>query len=491
MAANSKDRRKKRQSLNGIAVAGGTMKENGRILVIDDDEGIRETYQTIFRCGDGDGLFATGRTLFEPADVQKREKAVDKKGFELTTADNGETGIEKVKQAKQSGAAFAVAFIDMKMPGMNGSLISRKIWEIDPDIKIVIVTAYSEYTPEDIIAQTGREDIFYLRKPFNREEILQFARALANEWNLERKRDALQADLTRANHLLEEMNTSLSQKVEKQAAMIVQSEKMASVGLLAAGVAHEINNPIAFVQSNLTVAKKYFSGIAALGEKYKAMESFLAQLEDNRAKELLKELDAFKQENNTREILNDLDALADESLEGIDRVKAIVKDLRTFSRIDEADYKFADINHAIETTLKMLNHQLKHKVEIDKQYGDLPMVKCFPQKLGHVFMNLLINAEQAIEEKGTIRLTTAMVIKGRGERDRFVEIVITDTGCGIPEENLSKLFDPFFTTKPLGTGTGLGLSIVYESVKVHGGTIEVQSRKGEGTTFTILLPAIV
>ena len=119
------------------------------------------------------------------------------------------------------------------------------------------------------------------------------------------------------------------------------------------------------------------------------------------------------------------------------------------------------------------------------------MVKCFPQKLGHVFMNLLINAEQAIEEKGTIRLTTAMVIKGRGERDRFVEIVITDTGCGIPEENLSKLFDPFFTTKPLGTGTGLGLSIVYESVKVHGGTIEVQSRKGEGTTFTILLPAIV
>ena len=466
------------------------MKENRKILVIDDDEGIRETYQGIFTPEPDSDVLSSGMALFGPGAGEKK-KPVRQKEYEICLAENGSHGIERVKAAVAEGFPFAVAFIDMKMPGLDGAHTSRQIWEIDPGIKIIIVTAYSEYTPEDIISVTGRDDIFYLRKPFNHEEILQFARALTNEWNLERKRDLLEVDLKKANEELEDMNQNLKNKVQKQASMIVQAEKMASVGLLAAGVAHEINNPIAFVNSNLSTAKKYFTKITNLYQEYAGVEAFLEQSGSEKATELLKNLTDFKKENEIDMIMEDLEDLADESLEGINRVKVIVQDLKTFSRIDEAEYKHIDINKAIDTTLNIVKNEIKYKALVEKHYGDFPEIKCYPQKISQVFMNLLINAAQAIDQKGTIKITTRMITKGRREEDRFIEIIISDTGCGIPEENLSKLFDPFFTTKPVGSGTGLGLSIVYEIVKAHEGHIDAVSEPGKGTQFTMLLPAVI
>ncbi|MCP4670435.1 MAG: GHKL domain-containing protein [Desulfobacula sp.] len=284
------------------------------------------------------------------------------------------------------------------------------------------------------------------------------------------------------------MNEDLKQKVQNQAAMIIQAEKMASVGLLAAGIAHEINNPIAFINSNLSAVKKYFKKIIFLYEKYADMEKFLRKSKDSKAAQILKELDDFKKENKIGMIMDDLEDLADESIDGINRIRTIVNDLKTFSRIDESEYKHIDINHAIDTTLNIVKNEYKHKVVIEKKYGKIPEIKCFPQKISQVFMNILINASQAIKEKGTIKIATQLLTKGKRKDDSFIEITISDTGCGIPQENLDKLFDPFFTTKPVGSGTGLGLSIVYEIIKTHKGNIKVKSKVGEGTIITISLP---
>lgn len=486
------------------------MKENKRILVIDDDETIRETYQSILLPEDEPDSLSMGRALFDmPADDNGApdfppaatassdgqqlplSAPFDSKnpyGYELTLADQGSRGIAIVETSIQEEKPFAVAFIDMKMPGLNGAETAGKIWTIDPRIKIVMVTAYSEYAPEDIIAVTGRDDLFYLRKPFNYEEILQFARALTHTWELEQKKIALQSELEHSNRTLAEVNRGLEQKVHDQASMIVQAEKMASIGLLAAGVAHEINNPLSYVRTNLDTSKKYFTQIVSVIQKYEGLESYLASSTDPKAAQLLNDLVDEKKDNDIDFIVADVEDLIAESLYGVDKIREIVQDLRTFSRVDDAKQNDLNLNDALDNTLKMLKNQIKPGTTVTKNFGDIPRVRCYPQKISQVLMNVLINAIQAIEDRGTIELSTRFVQTGRRAEDRFVEIVVSDTGCGIPQENLKKLFDPFFTTKPVGTGTGLGLSIVYEIITFHGGRIDVTSQLGQGSRFRILLP---
>ncbi|MBF0572735.1 MAG: response regulator [Desulfamplus sp.] len=474
------------------------MEENKRVLVIDDDEGIRETYQAIFTPEQESEIDQKGVALFGGNSLKPKFK--NNIDYQVCVAENGNQGIKLVKESLAENRPFAVAFIDMKMPGINGSETSKQIWDIDPKIRIVIVTAYSEYTSDDIISTTGRDDIFYLRKPFNHEEILQFARALTNEWNLERKRDLLKIELKAANQALEDMNSSLEgmnkiledmnknlkDKVEKQAALIVQTDKMASIGILAAGVAHEINNPLSFINSNLLALKRYLTKIDVLHRKYDDVELFLRYSGLDNAPALLEELAEFKKENKTELIMSDIYDLTDESLDGIDEIKTIVDNLKTFSRIDEPSYSYLDINRAIDNTINILWNELKYKAEIIKNYGRIPEIRCFPQKISQVFMNLILNAAQAIEKQGTITISTKLVTTD--QQIDFIEIKIKDTGCGIPKENLNKLFDPFFTTKPIGKGTGLGLSITYEIIKAHKGSIEVLSELGKGTEMVILLP---
>lgn len=487
------------------------MKENKRVLVIDDDESIRQTYHSILLPDDEPDSLSLGRALFdmpmEDDDAFSPSSFIsgdslnhfvgatngnlhgeEQAGYEVTLADQGTHGIACVEAALEEETPFAVAFIDMKMPGLNGAETASRIWEMDPRIKIVIVTAYSEYSPEDIIAVTGRDDLFYLRKPFNHEEILQFARALSNTWNLEQKKANLQKELEAANQALEGVNKGLEEKVRSQASMIVQAEKMASIGLLAAGVAHEINNPLAYVRSNISTSGKYFSRIVSLLGKYAVLEKYLAASSDPTTTEMLQALDHERKESRIDLILDDLEDLIDESLDGVDRIRDIVQDLRTFSRVDESGYRALDINQALEGTLKILKPQINEKIRIERDFGEIPRIQCYPQKISQVFMNLLINAAQAIEDEGCIALTTRSIPSGAPSSHGFVEVVVADDGCGIPEENLQKLFDPFFTTKPVGTGTGLGLSIVYEIIDAHGGKIEVTSGVGKGTRFRILLP---
>ena len=462
------------------------MKDNNRILIVDDDAGVRDSYSRILRPFSAPDLMLKGASLFnEPslAPVCQLQEAYD-----LMLVDSGEKAVRAIETSKEEKEHFAAAFIDMKMPGINGAETAKQIWNIDPDVKIIIVTAYSEYKPDDIIQKIGRADIYYLRKPFNPDEIRQYARVVTKQWGLEQERAHLSDQLKKANADLEQSNKHLQEKVQEQSAVLVQSEKMASIGILAAGVAHEINNPVSFVNGNLTTLKKYSEKITTLLNKYNVVETCILTGDKDKLPTLIDEIKEFKEKQKIQFVMADMVSLAEESLEGTQRISNIVRDLKTFSRIDEADLKCINLKDALEATLNIIHNEFKYKVEIKKDYGELPDVRCFPQKISQVFMNILLNAVQAIDEKGTIDIVTRHVREGQRATDGYAEIRISDSGRGIPRENLTRVFDPFFTTKPVGQGTGLGLSIVYDIIKLHEGKISVESEVGLGTTFIIRLP---
>jgi two-component system, NtrC family, sensor kinase len=258
-------------------------------------------------------------------------------------------------------------------------------------------------------------------------------------------------------------------------AKILQQEKMASIGQLAAGVAHEINNPMGFIASNLGTLNKYLDKISGY---IQVLAEVCRELREPAATERLAQArNLFKIDY----VLDDIKKLIVESLDGTDRVKAIVQNLKSFSRVDQTEMTTADINECIETTLNIVWNELKYKATVKKEYGAPPKVRCYAQQINQVFMNLLVNAGQAIETGGVITIKT-----WEGENSVFASV--SDTGSGIPEANLSRIFEPFFTTKDVGKGTGLGLSIAYDIIKKHHGEIAVRSEVGKGTTFTVRLP---
>jgi signal transduction histidine kinase len=257
---------------------------------------------------------------------------------------------------------------------------------------------------------------------------------------------------------------------------LLQSEKLASIGQLAAGVAHEINNPIGYINSNISSLKKYIDNLLGLVEKYEKTEATNADTEQ------LKDIKAFKQKIDLEYLKTDVLDLLDESHEGATRVKKIIQDLKDFSHQDGDDaWVWADLHSGLESTLNIVSNELRDKATIVKEFGELPKIKCLPHQLNQVFMNLLINAAHAIEHEGTITLRT-------GTDNEQVWVEISDTGKGIAPEHVSKIFDPFFTTKPVGSGTGLGLSVSYTIIKKHQGDIQLTSQLGQGTTFRIVLP---
>lgn len=271
--------------------------------------------------------------------------------------------------------------------------------------------------------------------------------------------------------------TSLKDKLEAAQDQLLQAEKMSSLGQLAAGVAHEINNPIGYVYSNLFTLENYLKD---LFEIIAASESAADSAVDS---QLLARIGAIKAEKEFDYVKSDTFALMSESKTGLDRVKKIVLDLKDFSRVGEAEWEWADMHKCLDSTLNIVGNELKYKCKVYKHYAeDLPAIRCIASQLNQIFMNLLVNAAHAIEKSGEISITTRFVAP------RAIQIEIADSGRGIPAENLRRIFDPFFTTKPVGQGTGLGLSIAYGIAKKHRGSISVASVVGHGTTFTLWLP---
>ncbi len=272
-----------------------------------------------------------------------------------------------------------------------------------------------------------------------------------------------------------------TRKLKEAQAQLIQSEKLSSIGQLATGVAHEINNPMGFINSNLLTLAGYVRDLREILTEYEQLEKDCQGTTNKRLKFRCAQIKKVKERIDLRYIMNDLEKVIDESSQGALRVIKIVKGLKNFSHIDEGKPEYVDLNEDLEDTLNIIWNELKYKAEVIKEYGNLPRIKCYRIQLNQVFMNLLLNAAQAIEKEGRIRIKTYT-------NNSNVYVCISDNGCGIPPENLPKLFDPFFTTKEVGKGTGLGLSMAYGIVERHEGRIHVESEIGKGSTFTIELP---
>ncbi len=337
---------------------------------------------------------------------------------------------------------------DQRMPDATGVELFEKMEKDHPQIGKVLLTGYADINAVVDGVNKGSIDK-YITKPWDEDDVIHV--------------------------VLEVLNIRLKKAIEerkKLESQLVQNAKMASLGELVAGIAHEINNPLGFIYANLANLNKFFKKIIGMIDSYDQVDF------PEEAKGILKKK---KEEINYSYLQKRIGEMIDRSRTGAERMKQIILDMKTFSRLDASKVEDADINSSIDTTLNILVHEHKNRIDIIKEYGDLPRVKCNIAKLNQVFMNLLGNACQAIKEKGEIGIKTFI----EGE---MCVMEFSDSGGGMPEDVMSQIFDPFYTTKPPGKGTGLGLSISHGIIEQHKGEISVKSKVGEGTTFTIKIP---
>jgi len=307
------------------------------------------------------------------------------------------------------------------------------------------------------------------------EELLEFNK------DLEARVKSRTQEITAQKNKLEEAYENLTVTKEQ----LIKSEKMASIGQLAAGVAHEINNPIAFIKSNLHSLKKYISLYKELFSHHSDIITAIKSNDHKMAEEKIHTIHTIEQEEDLAFINEDIIELLNESIGGTARVQEIVKGLKTYSHSANDELEPTDLNQCLDDTLKMLNNEIKHQCDVVTHLNPIPLLVCNSGQMIQVFTNLIANAGQAMEEHGTLKISSELSQNSRGN---IIEITIEDNGKGIAPEHLPKLFDPFFTTKPVGQGTGLGLSISQGIIEDHLGTMTVESMVGVGTTFTIQLP---
>jgi len=363
---------------------------------------------------------------------------------------------------------FALVLSDVQMPGLSGIELLRKIVSDFPDVAVVMVSGVERSQRVRDALRLGAFD--YLIKPCDLDVLqLSVERALEHR-ALIRDGNRYREDLERRNAELASQRTEL---VRLQA-QLVHSEKMASLGQLAGGVAHELNNPAGFLYSNMDTLMRYVTKLKQLLATYDTITL---------PEEVAPKVHQLKREIGYETLLGDLSSTIVDCAEGATRIRDIVLNLRTFSRLDEAELKIIDIHAGIDATIRLLSqYYTSNHITLKRDYGDLPPVLCYAGQLNQVWMNLLTNAAQAIGPgRGEVRIETRLI-------DDMVAVRISDTGSGIQSEHLKKIFDPFFTTKPVGEGTGLGLSISYGIIERHGGTLQVQSTPTEGTTFITLIP---
>jgi signal transduction histidine kinase len=392
----------------------------------------------------------------EPMSRLLLQTHLQKWGYEVTAALNG----AEAWRLFQAGS-FPLVISDWMMPEIDGPELVKRIRTSQRTgyVYVILLTAKTQKGDVVVGMEAGAND--FVTKPFDVDELRVRVRAGERIVRLEQ-------DLAEQNRVLRETQAAL-----------VQSEKLAGLGRLAAGIAHEINNPLAYVTNNLTVLRRDMEEALALLNRYRQGWTSLQRVEPQLAEELAraeKEIDLpYFQANFAR--------MCDRSLEGLQRVRDIVMNLRDFARLDEAEFKEVDLNAALRTTIEILGPEVhKKQIRVQTVLQDLPGVLGHPGKINQVFFHLLGNAVQACASGGLIKVRT------REEPGKDVIVEIEDNGCGIKSEHMARLFEPFFTTKPVGQGTGLGLSVSFGVIRDHGGTIEVESEEGRGTLFRIRLP---
>ena len=418
---------------NGYAVSGPILDQSAhRILIVDDELVVREMFASFLS-----------------------EKHV------CDTAASCDEALAHL--AKNT---YAVVMSDIQMPGRNGVELLREIRSRYPDTAVIMVSGIDR--PQRIRDALHIGAIDYLTKPCELE-VLGFSVDRA----LERRELMLTARQYRAD--LERQNLELASRkaqLERLQAQIVYSEKMAGLGQLAAGVAHELNNPAGFIYGNMDLIRGYLGRLELIMSIYERVKLPAAEAE---------ELAITKKEIGYDRLLPDLRSMIADCVEGAERISDVVKNLRLFSRIDDCDFKWMGLHESLDSTIRLLSgYYGSGRIRLIREYGELPLVNGSGQ-LNQVWTNLLVNAAQAIQGKGEVKISTSV-------EDESAVIVISDTGSGIDSEHLRKIFDPFFTTKPVGEGTGLGLSITYGIIEKHGGTISAESSPGAGTKFRVSIP---
>ncbi len=383
--------------------------------------------------------------------------------FDCVEAGSFDEAISELKKRE-----FAVVITDIIMPGLSGIELLRKIIEEYPNTLVIVISSVNR--PQRALDAMRLGAFDYLIKPCESEVLeITVERAITHRTLL---LNAFKSKLD-----LETRNEELIKgkaELEHLQSQIVQNEKMASLGQLAAGVAHELNNPVGFVSANLDMLGKYVENLTRLVKCYDEAESTTPAGS---------EAASVKEDIGYPAILEDLDSIILDCREGSERIREIVQNLRTFSRLDEADFKETNIHEGIDAAARLVSPYFSTgNISLIREYRDLPPIGTFSGQLNQVWMNLLVNAAQAIGTgNGVVKIATSADSEN-------VFINFTDTGSGIAVQHLKRVFDPFYTTKPVGEGTGLGLSISFGIVERHGGSISVNSKLKAGTTFQVKLP---
>ena len=412
------------------------MRPNRKVLVVEDDPGLREFYRDVLEMGPGSN----------PLPVN----------LEITVVGNGATAIDSVEQAMRRDEPFCGGFFDLILPGSpDGFETMRRIRELDPRLFFCVVSGAdtSMLDKVDPIFEGEAQDWEYLEKPAGVQEIYRRALGMTARWNHR-------------------------QVVEQQSE---RKDVLAGLGMLAAGLAHEINGPLGFVHSNLTTLKRYAERIQVAMSLYDRLEDALSSGQPT--EDLLEEIHGYRQQKKLDFVLDDLSAAIDQSLDGSNHVRDISKAMKALSPTDSALSDAADVNACCNRALLLGSHEIKHKANVETNLGELAPVQCNGAELTQILLNLLVNAAHAIEQKGTIQVHTFLA-------DGNVVVEITDNGCGIPADRIEQIFDPFFTTKAPGVGSGMGLMLVRDLVQKHDGRVNVKSIEGEGTTFRVELPVV-
>ncbi len=474
-----------------------------KILIVDDNPDIHKDFQTILQPKEhpSDTLSQLEKEIFGAGESENKAPELGAWGdYHLEFAHQGEAGYLHIQQALEEGEPFALAFVDMRMPpGWDGLKTIEKMWSLDPRLQIIICTAYSDFSQFEIVERLGRcDNLLILKKPFDPEEVAQMTITMLKKREMTR----------RAEFSLLEMESLVAQKTETLArskvyevqikeAMdellgnldegqnkLIQSEKLASIGHLANGVAHEINNPLGFIHTNLKTLTGYFQSMDALVQKYMDMVDQLQLDHPNILPDdspLIKDMTTLIENEDLDFIREDSSTLLEETLAGTSRIQEIVKNLSRVACSDSPTATPYQINEGIEATLALVWKALKSQCHLETDLTPLSLFNCIPCQINQVFTALLMNAVQATEDKGRVMVRT-------WEENQIILFEISDTGKGIHPENQQRVFDPFFTTKPTGEGTGLGLSVAQSIIHQHGGSISLRSTPGQGTTFTVALP---
>lgn len=430
------------------------------VLLVDDDTGVHD----VTRLALMDFSFE-GRTL------------------ELLSAYSGAQG--RLVFETRNDIALAIIDVIMETESAGLDLVRYVRTELrNRRTRLVMRTGHSTLVPEDAVIRDYEIDDYTHKTELSRQKLRTLLYSKLRSYRdvclLENQRTVLEQTVAHRTNALQERNAelkNLNEKLSSAQEHLIHTEKLASIGQLAAGVAHEINNPIGYIFSNYGALDGYLTDLFQLLRAYEAAEPHCSDTAS------LQQIRSLKEAMDLPFLQQDIPMLMRESKEGIARVRVIVQDLKDFSHVDALqEWQHCNLNQGIESTLNVAHNEIKYKADVVRSYGDLPDVQCMASQINQVVLNLLVNAAQAIgPERGVITVET-------GTDASNVWFSVADTGCGIPLDVLPRIFDPFFTTKPVGKGTGLGLSLSYGIVQKHHGSITVRSEVGQGTQFRVTIP---